>query len=215
MIVSHSTEFGAGIAVFGDDNDLSDLHQTVHQIVARCPVVEVHKEFMSEFALELRKAKEGRRETYNAGSRGDQPLVYSGFKMLWPKYLTQLALLRWCAGFSPTSRGMQANLYRLEAAAEESLFAADPIIGRLAMEWLENFDMFPVDFISPWVDEVSLRYATAANGRKSKFRRLPDYLDMIFFLSPEYLEYVEQLESSDGSFELGISKAFHGVEIEW
>jgi hypothetical protein len=38
-------------------------------------------------------------------------------------FLMKLAVLRWLAGFQPTSRNQQADLFRLEACAEQALTA--------------------------------------------------------------------------------------------
>lgn len=215
MIISFPTKLGAGISIYGDRNDLYAVHETLTDLRNRSPMSGDLQDFAAGFAYEFRKTLDGKREFINGTPYGEFHAVYGGFRMLWPLFLVQLGILRWCAAFSPTSRSMQADLYRLEAAAEEALYKLDALIGKECMEWLEAFDMFPTDFTTEFVTEISLRFVTETRPGKLRFRRLPDYLNMIWALSPEYEDFERQVQDDAAFKKLLINLPGDQLEIKW
>lgn len=110
---------------------------------------------------------------------------------------------------------MQSTLYRLESVAEEALYKLDAVVGRKCMDWLEKFEMFPSDYVSMFVHEIALRYATETKPGKNRFRQLPAYLDMIDAMSPEYRDYEESMNRKSRDHKFGLDEAQGQIEFKW
>src|SRR5258708_3876002 len=139
MISAKPTKYGSGIEICGDYQDLENLHRTIVDLGGKVPLSGEGEEFVLGLAYETRKAHEGRRDTRRMSFPGADPTIYFVFKELWPTFLMQLGLLRWAAGYQPTSKEQQSNLYRLESCTEEALTSLDPFIVRRCVEWLAFF----------------------------------------------------------------------------
>src|SRR6266446_3062468 len=101
----------------------------------------------------------------------------------------QLAVLRWLAGFKPTNRNQQADLFRLEACAEQALTAYDPFVGNRCMQWLTLFPGVTSNYLFQFVGHCCLDYISGKAVGKARFKRLPDILNILLQVSDEYREF--------------------------
>lgn len=189
MLTSHPTKFGAGIALAGDFADLADLHEMIHYLASETsPLPAHHDEFALGLAYDVRKAYEGaRRVEPTATPHGSAD--YYAVDVLWPIFLVQVAMLRTAAGYLPTNRAHQANLYRLEACAESALQHMDPAVGSICMRWLAHYAPLPDSFLLEFVSQQARDFVFGATAGKARFRRLPAILDDISTFSPKYKEF--------------------------
>lgn len=197
MIFSRPTKYGAGIQIYGDYHDLDNLHETIHQLANdQGPLNGSQMEFVLGLAYEVRHAYQGDRETHRfaADITHKETTIYYSFQSLWPIFLPQLGLLRWAAGFQPTNREQQANLYRLEACAESALKAYDPFIGKRCLEWLSAFHGLPDDYLLQHIEDCARQYVSGKKVGKARFKELPDILLKLSPLSPEYQKFEEYLQ---------------------
>lgn len=195
MLFGRSTKFGAGFTLAGDSFDLCDLHDTIHYLASENGPMPAHQaEFVLGFAYDVRHAYQGDREVKAVGDPSKK-MKYFCFDTLWPDFLVQLGLLRSAAAYLPTKKIHQANLFRLEACAEEALNEIDANIGRQCIQWLEDFSPFPKDFQVSFISEQSLQYVTSGTTAKSRFRNLPGLLGEISPYSTAYKAYEEKLKA--------------------
>ena len=193
MLLSRPTKYGSGILLYGDYYDLRNIHETIHALLQGAPLESKFEDLILGLAHDIRKAYEGEREKLSLGFDPVDRVKYRGVKILWPYFLVELGLLRWSAGFHPTTREQQANLYRLEACAEIALISYDPEAGRDAIEWLARFSGLPTTYLPEFITEVNLRYASSFKAGKDRFRQLPRILRMIDPLTNEYKVFEKRL----------------------
>lgn len=196
MIFAKATKHGAGIIIHGDYYDLISLHETLCNLTENTVHGAAIEEFAMGLAYEVRKAYEGQREQHQFRREflGNETDSYFSFRKLWPAYLMQLALLRWLAGFQPTNRNQQADLFRLEACAEEALTAYDPFVGNRCMQWLKSFPGVTSKYLFQFVGNCCLDYISGRTTGKARFKQLPDILNMLLEVSDEYRDFKEHLE---------------------
>ncbi len=203
MIFSKPTKLGAGITIYGDQHDLSALHETIHRLAEREPLLGFIDEFVLGLAYEVRHAYQGDREVVRlpADMVEQETSVYFAFPTLWPIFLYQLGLLRWAAGFQPTTSSIQSDLYRLEACAEVSLTDYDPFVAKSSLEWLRSFQPPKRDYVQQYFDNCALQYVITGKPGKGRFKGLPQILRMLSSFSEEYREFERHME--------GIAKEKH------
>lgn len=202
MLVSQPTKYGAGITIGGDYLDLTNLHETVHEIASENgPLSGHHFEFALGLAYDLRKAYEGCRDKWPS----DAPAYagYSSVNILWPVFLVQLGMLRSACAYMPTNRRIHSHMYALEDCTEKALIEFDPAVGSMCMRWLANFNLLPDSFLLEFVTHQSYEFLYGANQGKARFKRLPSLLDNISIFSKAYQD-----------FERAVSQKAHAVGVK-
>lgn len=129
MLSAYPTKKGTGISIYGDYGDLYTLYQTVTQVSLALdearPIQKAHNMLLTNFAYEIRHAYSGHRLMEKINYIDDVELQSYGFRIIWPDMLVYLAVLRSCAGFTPTSKLHQSVLYMLEHLVEKAMFDYD------------------------------------------------------------------------------------------
>lgn len=194
MLFALPTKFNAGLTLYGDYNDFDSLRDTIHALNDKPPLAGHFEDFISSFAYELRHAYQGDREVTQFGDEGINHVVYFGCNILWPYHLVYVGMLRWAAAFSPTTKEIQANLFRLEACTETALLRADAKIGGECVEWLSHFQGYANDYLLEFIDDCCLDYITQERPGKARFRSLPKVLRRLSLYSMEYDAFREKLE---------------------
>ena len=139
MLLGSPTKYGAGITLAGDHIDLVDLHEMIHHFAAESgPIPPLHGEFLLGLAYDVRHAYQGDRRTRRVETFKGK-CTYFAVDILWPIFLVQVAMLRSAASYLPTGKSQQANLYRLEACAENALNDLDADISCECCRWLAEF----------------------------------------------------------------------------
>jgi hypothetical protein len=111
----------AGILLMGDYASLRELHEIVHDVNERSPLIREDDGPFLGLAYDVRKAYEQQREILRPPEGYEEIGVRYGVEILWPVLLVQQRMLRVSLGYLDHSRRHQAITYALEAAIEAGL----------------------------------------------------------------------------------------------
>jgi hypothetical protein len=111
----------AGILLVGDYHSLTELHEVVHDVNDRSPLLLQDDGPFLGLACDARKAYEQQREILQPPEGFEEIGVRYGIEILWPVLLVQHRMLRVSLGYLDHSRRHQAITYALEAVIEEAL----------------------------------------------------------------------------------------------
>ncbi|MDN7892858.1 hypothetical protein QZM93_30050 [Burkholderia cepacia] len=111
----------AGILLTGDYDSLRELHEIVHDVNERSPLIRHGDGPFLGLAYDVRKAYEQQREILKPPKGYEETGVRYGVEILWPVLLVQHRMLRVSLGYLDHSRHHQAITYALEAVIEAGL----------------------------------------------------------------------------------------------
>lgn len=195
MLTSKPTRYGAGIIIFGDCWDFENLNQMIHRLSDGMPFENTAlSNFVLALAYDFRKAYTGQRITNTFEIDESTTFKYVGIRILWPHVIPQVALIRYAAGFHPTSRRDQANLFLLEDCLEESLREYDPKVGSRVFELLPSLTNVGPDYYTEFFSEMTHKYLFGSKPGKTRFKQLPKILTMLSPASPEYQTFAAMVE---------------------
>lgn len=129
------------------------------------------------------------REIVTKGS-DDEPSTYYSVDILWPEFLTQVAMLRNLAAYQPA---IQSDLYRLEACIENSLDEADSNITKRVMNWVKLFDVSK-DYLTEFIYTQTRAFVFSGSTLKSRLKNLPNTLATLYPLTSEYQEFEQEIQ---------------------
>lgn len=202
MIISKPTPHGAGITIYGDYNDLQNLHETIHELCKEGgPLEGQMNEFALGLAYDIRHAYQGDRMRMVVNTNTGKGAEYFGESILWPFFLVQVSLLRWAAAFIPTTKEMQSNLFRLEACTEAALLSYDRSIGTECLNLMNHLSDLSNNYLVSFISERAEVYIRYPSSGKKRFRQLPAILHSLWPMSPEYMKY--ELEMQNAAKKLG------------
>lgn len=139
----------AGILLIGDHTSLTWLHEVIHDVNDRSPLVIDKEGSFLGLAYDVRKAFERQREVIQPPKHFEEVGVRYGVQILWPVLMLQHRMLRLSLAFLSHTAKTQSITYALEAVIEDALredfsAQAERIIGlwqRLDPAQPEVFDM--------------------------------------------------------------------------
>jgi hypothetical protein len=111
----------AGILLVGDYTSLTWLHEVVHDVNDRSPLVVDKEGSFLGLAYDVRKAFERQREVIQPPKHFEEIGVRYGVQILWPVLILQQRLLRQSLAFLNHTAKTQAITYALEAVIEDAL----------------------------------------------------------------------------------------------
>ena len=111
----------AGIMLIGDYTSLRWLHEVVHDVNERSPLVRDKEGMFLSLAYDVRKAYERQREIISPPPHYDEMGLRYGVQVLWPVLLLQQRMLRVSLAYLDHSAKTQAISYALEAIIDEAL----------------------------------------------------------------------------------------------
>ncbi|CAN7635628.1 DUF6904 family protein [Rhizobium sp. LjRoot258] len=173
----------AGILLIGDYTSLRWLHEVIHDVNERSPLVKDKEGVFLGLAYDVRKAYEQQREVLQPPQHYEEVGVRYGVKILWPVLLLQNRMLRLSLAFLNHSAKTQAIAYALEAIIEEALredFGAD---GERAIALWQRLDP-----AQPEVLEL-LRSRGAIFCSWTKTQRKANFLQLLKSFDPMYESY--------------------------
>lgn len=89
----------AGILLVGNHTSLTWLHQVIHEVNDRSPVIIDKEDSFLGLAYDVRKAFERQREVIQPSKHFEEAVVRYGVQILWPVILLQQRLLRQSLAF--------------------------------------------------------------------------------------------------------------------
>jgi hypothetical protein len=121
-VLSHSLlKNHAGILLVGDYTSLTWLHEVVHDVNERSPIVKDKEGSFLGLAYDVRKAYERQREVIQPPKHIEEIGVRYGVQILWPVLMLQQRLLRQSLAFLNHTAKTQTIAYALEAVIEDAL----------------------------------------------------------------------------------------------
>lgn len=170
----------AGALLTGDYGSLKALHEVVHEVNEKSPLVKDKEGSFLGLAYDVRKAYEQQRKVIKPPSERPEIGIRFGVEILWPVLLVQCRMLRASMAFMDTTKWQQAIAYNLEAVIEAALeedfgSAADSLKER----WMH------IDPAHPWAEEkLHSRGAIYCSWTKAERKKQLDGL--LASLSPMY-----------------------------
>ncbi len=121
-MLSHSLlKNHAGILLVGDYTSLTWLHEVVHDVNERSPIVKDKEGSFLGLAYDVRKTYERQREVIQPPKHIEEIGVRYGVQILWPVLMLQQRLLRQSLAFLNHTAKTQTIAYALEAVIEDAL----------------------------------------------------------------------------------------------
>ncbi len=188
MLCATNNKSHSSLVIYGDYYDLRDVHRMVHDLCEYGGLSPALMDFLLEFAYDLRKAYEGKREKEEFGSDWLDKVNYRGVTIYWPYYVVYLRLLRQCASHLSTKRWQQGVLYQLEGLVEQTLSDARGDIPGRVTHWIDHSLGFDADYLPEWI-RTCCRYYVEGTGGERRVRRLLTVLARLSPISPEYREF--------------------------
>ncbi|MEH0294797.1 hypothetical protein V6R98_21650 [Agrobacterium sp. CCNWLW71] len=111
----------AGILLIGDYTSLTWLHEVVHHVNERSPIVKDKEGSFLGLAYDVRKAYERQREIIQPPKHFEEIGIRYGVQILWPVLMLQHRLLRQSLAFLDHTAKTQAITYALEAVIDDAL----------------------------------------------------------------------------------------------
>ena len=172
MLACNSLKNHSGVLLNGDYWSLRRLHQTIHEVNDKSPLIKDEDGPFLGFAYDVRKAYEQAREVIHPPSAYLEVGMRYGVKITWPEILAYHRILRVSFSYIDSSLFNQAVAYSLEAAIDEAIndsFGRDSEKMRLAWHRLEPRS---VNFI----ERIDTRASAYCSWEKSKRRKLLPFL---------------------------------------
>jgi len=173
----------AGILLIGDYTSLRWLHEVVHDVNERSPLVRDKEGMFLGLAYDARKAYEQQREVLPPSRHYEEMGVRYGVKILWPVLLLQHRLLRLSLAFLDQSAKAQAIVYALEAIIEEALGEDFGVQGNRAIPLWQRLDPAQPSVF----DRLQSRGAIFCSWTKSQ--RKANFLQLLTSFDPMYDSY--------------------------
>ena len=175
----------AGILLCGDYLTLKALHEVVHVVNEKSPLIHNKEGVFLSFAYDIRKAYEGQRQVLQPAPHAPEIGIRYGVEMLWPMLLMQSRMLRASLAYFDSDKQQQSLAYALElvietAIAQELKSQADIITYR----WSR------IDPAIPW-PEQKINGRSALFCSWSKAERLKKLPDLLASLDPMYTLFYE------------------------
>ncbi|MDN6867371.1 DUF6904 family protein [Aeromonas veronii] len=193
MLTSQLLKNHAGILLCGDYTTLRSLHEVVHTVNEKSPLIRDKDGLFLGLAYDIRKAYERQRQVINPPVHFPEIGIRYGVEMLWPVVLVQSRMLRASLAYFDSNKQQQALTYGLESVLEEAITQefksqAEVIIHR----WNR------IDPAHPWAEEkLNSRGALFCSWSKADRRKkLPGLLAS---LDPMYPFFYRQAVANGDS----------------
>ena len=177
----------AGLLLIGDYDSLRKLHEIVHNVNERSPLIREEDGPFLGLAYDVRKAYEQQREILQPPEGYEATGVRYGVEILWPVLLVQQRMLRGSLGYLDHSRRHQAITYALEAVIEAGLREDFGAQGQIMVDrWLrldptanifEKLDSRGAIFCSWSKTERERRFASLLLNFDPLFEHFPAFPD--------------------------------------
>lgn len=199
----------AGILLCGDYTTLRSLHEVIHAVNEKSPLIRDKDGLFLGLAYDIRKAYERQRQIINPPEHFPEIGIRYGVELLWPVVLVQSRMLRASLAYVDSNKQQQALTYSLEFVIEEAITQefksqAEIIIHR----WNR------IDPAHQWVEEkLNSRGALFCSWSKADRRKkLPGLLAS---LDPMYPFFYRQAVANGDSYLFSPEELDTWNDAEW
>lgn len=175
----------AGVLLIGDHTSLRWLHEVVHDVNERSPLVRDKEGVFLGLAYDVRKAYERQREIIQPPAHYEGMGVRYRVQILWPVLLLQHRMLRLSLAYLDHSAKTQAIAYALEAIIEEALQEDFATQGKDVIALWRRLDPAQPDAF----DKLQSRGAIFCSWTKAERKRY--FLPLLNSFDPMYDSYYE------------------------
>lgn len=173
----------AGILLVGDFTSLHWLHEVIHDVNERSPLVRDKEGMFLALAYDVRKAYERQREILEPPEHFEEVGVRYGVRILWPVLLLQQRMLRSSLAHLDHTAKMQAIAYALEAIIEEAVLDDFQSQGKdIVTAWKRIYPAHPDVF-----DMLDSRGGLFCSWTKAERKR--KFLQLLISFEPLYDSY--------------------------
>jgi hypothetical protein len=130
----------AGILLCGDFRTLQTLHEVVHEVNDKSPLIRNKEGSFLGLAYDARKAYERQRRVIEPPQHFEEVGIRYGVEILWPVLLMQSRMLRASLAFIDSTKKQQAIAFSLESVIEEAIDDDFGASGPLIRERWERLD---------------------------------------------------------------------------
>lgn len=130
----------AGVMLIADYLQWRELHDVLHDVHTRSPLIKSDDGPLMQLAYEVRKAYEKQRQVIAPPEGYEEIGTRFGTRLLWPVLLLQHRLLRVSLGYLDHSKKHQAATFALEAAIESALLDAFPAQAQALTDQWQRID---------------------------------------------------------------------------
>lgn len=199
----------AGILLIGDYTSLRLLHEVVHDVNERSPLIQDREGLFLNLAYDVRKAYEREREIVKSPPHYEEIGVRYGVQALWPAILLQQRMLRMSLAYLDHSTKTQAIAYALEAVIEEALKEDFSALGAEAIVHWQRLNPTQRDVF----DKLWSRTAIFCSWTKAQRRR--HFLSLLASFEPMYDSvYAYRLQRGEKNL-LSPGELLQWNDVEW
>lgn len=157
----------AGVLLIADYLSWRQLHDVLHDVQSRSPLIKDDDGPLMQLAYEVRKAYEQQREILPPPQGDEEIGTRFGTRLLWPVLLLQHRLLRASLAFVDHSKKHQAATYALETAIEAALMEEFPAQAKgLVEEWQRIDPTHPA--VVPLLDSRGALFCSWTKAERGK-----------------------------------------------
>lgn len=176
----------AGILLCGDYLTLKALHEVVHVVNEKSPLIHDRDGVFLGFAYDIRKAYEGQRQVLQPADHFPEIGIRYGVEMLWPMLLMQSRMLRASLAYFDSDKQQQSLAYALELVIETAI----------AQELKSQADIITyhwnrIDPAIPWAEQkINGRCALFCSWSKAeRLKKMPDLLASLDPMHPVFYKH--------------------------
>lgn len=200
----------AGILLCGDYQTLTSLHEVIHDVNERSPIIRDKEGWFLGLAYDLRKAYQGERRKLKPPEGYPEIGPRFGVQILWPVILLQARMLRSSMAFIDTTKHMQSHAYALESVLEGALRA--DFGGDLALNIIHFWEHTKPSHPAP---EERLNSRGAAFCSWTKVQRKNRLAGLLASLDPMYAWSYEQWRRNGDPHVLPLEEYAKWEGAEW
>lgn len=199
----------AGLLLYGDKRTLEALHEVIHEVNDRSPVIKDKEGLFLGLAYDVRKAFERQRRILKPPAQDRDVGPAFGVEILWPVILFQSRMLRIALGHMPHGHRHQGMTYLLEDVVDKAIRAQFPEQAVSLIDAWRDLDPFARD-----MDAVlDSRGALFCNWTKAK--RQSGLKMLVDTMSPRYSLHYEWMKPQDRARYIAPSEFAIWMNREW
>lgn len=170
----------AGIMLIGDYTSLRWLHEVVHDVNERSPLILDKEGMFLGLAYDVRKAYERQREIFEPPEHYEEMGIRYGVRILWPVLLLQQRMLRVSLAYLDHKAKTQAISYAMEAIIEEALHEDFQTQGKEVITGWQRIDPAHPDIFDMIQSRAAIFCSWTKAERRRKFPQLLTSFDPLY-----------------------------------
>lgn len=224
MIYAVPTKKGLGIEIWGTRDDLEYLYEVIskywnNESFFNVKGYEDKNKLISSFSYEVRKSSYGNRLKRNHSHYSFEEIPYVGFKISWVQIIFSIVALRYNMKMVESNKAEIAIFLHLEYWVERAMENYDPAGAKKLLPFLDNAINSGNEYLYLYMRHINATFFEMKGG-KFAFRKLADLMKVAIFLSDEFKDFFNFLNSEAKKHncnieDLELSDDDKIYEIEW